>query len=123
MPSVTFDHVRKEFGETTVVEDFNLEVADGELLVLVGWAILVTLLFKDLENLAGSFDSWLWLLQIAGLIVFVGAVVVSGWNAWLTFKDGRRWTRKLWSVLVVLATLVILYVAARFGLLAMSVSY
>ena len=94
-----------------------------ELLVLVGWAILVTLLFKDLENLAGSFDSWLWLLQIAGLIVFVGAVVVSGWNAWLTYKDGRRWTRKLWSVLVVLATLVILYVAARFGLLAMSVSY
>ncbi|MEP6904930.1 MAG: sn-glycerol-3-phosphate ABC transporter ATP-binding protein UgpC [Gemmatimonadales bacterium] len=36
MPSVTFEHVRKEFGETTVVEDFNLEVPDGELLVLVG---------------------------------------------------------------------------------------
>ncbi len=36
MPSVTFDHVRKVFGEATVVEDFNLVVADGELLVLVG---------------------------------------------------------------------------------------
>jgi multiple sugar transport system ATP-binding protein len=36
MPSVTFDHVRKEFGAATVVEDFNLTVADGELLVLVG---------------------------------------------------------------------------------------
>ncbi len=36
MPSVTFDHVRKTFGDATVVEDFNLEVADGELLVLVG---------------------------------------------------------------------------------------
>jgi multiple sugar transport system ATP-binding protein len=36
MPSVTFDHVRKTFGEATVVEDFNLQVADGELLVLVG---------------------------------------------------------------------------------------
>ncbi|MBA2708419.1 MAG: sn-glycerol-3-phosphate ABC transporter ATP-binding protein UgpC [Gemmatimonadaceae bacterium] len=36
MPSVHFDHVSKRFGETTVVEDFNLEVADGELLVLVG---------------------------------------------------------------------------------------
>lgn len=94
-----------------------------ELLVLVGWGVLVTLLFKDLENLAGSFDVWLWVLQIVGLIVFVGAVVVSAWNAWLTFKDGRRWTRKLWSVLIVLATLVILYVAARFGLLAMTVSY
>src|SRR4026208_2031340 len=36
MPSVTFDHVKKAFGDAIVVEDFNLEVADGELLVLVG---------------------------------------------------------------------------------------
>src|SRR5687768_14976242 len=36
MPAVTFDHVRKTFGDITVVEDFNLTVADGELLVLVG---------------------------------------------------------------------------------------
>ena len=36
MPSVTFDHVRKSFGDAVVVEDFELVVADGELLVLVG---------------------------------------------------------------------------------------
>src|SRR5688572_33165178 len=36
MPPVSFEHVTKRFGETTVVEDFTLEVADGELLVLVG---------------------------------------------------------------------------------------
>ena len=36
MPSVSFEHVSKRFGETTVVEDFTLDVADGELLVLVG---------------------------------------------------------------------------------------
>ncbi|WP_309603429.1 serine hydrolase [Sphingomonas sp.] len=98
-------------------------MAAANLLVLAGWGVLVTLLFKDLENLAGSFDLWLWVLQILGAIVFVGAVGISAWNAWLTLNDGRRWTRKLWSVLIVLATLVILYVALRYGLLAMSVSY
>ncbi len=36
MPSVSFEHVRKAFGDATVVEDFDLTVADGELLVLVG---------------------------------------------------------------------------------------
>jgi multiple sugar transport system ATP-binding protein len=36
MPSVKFDHVKKSFGDVTVVEDFDLTVADGELLVLVG---------------------------------------------------------------------------------------
>ncbi|MEP7348284.1 MAG: sn-glycerol-3-phosphate ABC transporter ATP-binding protein UgpC [Gemmatimonadaceae bacterium] len=36
MPSVSFEHVCKRFGDTLIVDDFNLEVADGELLVLVG---------------------------------------------------------------------------------------
>ena len=36
MPSVTFEHVTKRFGDVSIVEDFNLEVQDGELLVLVG---------------------------------------------------------------------------------------
>ena len=36
MPSVSFDHVSKRFGDVSVVEDFNLRVEDGELLVLVG---------------------------------------------------------------------------------------
>ncbi len=36
MPSVSFDHVCKRFGQVSVVEDFTLRVEDGELLVLVG---------------------------------------------------------------------------------------
>ena len=36
MPPVSFDHVVKRFGDVTIVEDFSLEVEDGELLVLVG---------------------------------------------------------------------------------------
>ena len=36
MPSVTFDRVTKRFGDVTIVEEFNLTVEDGELLVLVG---------------------------------------------------------------------------------------
>ena len=36
MTGISFDHVRKQFGAVLVVEDFDLEVVDGELLVLVG---------------------------------------------------------------------------------------
>jgi ABC-type sugar transport system ATPase subunit len=36
MPSVAFDHVTKRFGQVSVVDDFNLRVEDGEVLVLVG---------------------------------------------------------------------------------------
>ncbi len=36
MPPVSFEHVSKRFGDVSVVEHFSLDVADGELLVLVG---------------------------------------------------------------------------------------
>jgi multiple sugar transport system ATP-binding protein len=34
--TVTFDHVWKRFGDFNAVKDFNLEIADGEFMVLVG---------------------------------------------------------------------------------------
>src|SRR4029077_18967243 len=36
MAPITFEHVTKRFDETTAVHDLNIEVADGEFLVLVG---------------------------------------------------------------------------------------
>jgi len=36
MATVTFDHVWKRFGEFNAVKDLNLEIADGEFMVLVG---------------------------------------------------------------------------------------
>jgi multiple sugar transport system ATP-binding protein len=36
MANVTYDHVTKSFDGTTAVKDFNLEIADGEFMVLVG---------------------------------------------------------------------------------------
>ena len=93
------------------------------LLVLAGWAALITVVFGDISRLTDSVDIFLWALQILGAIVFVGAVGIAAWNVWVTWRDGRRWTRKLWSVLVLLATLVVLYVASTYSLLAMTVNY
>jgi len=98
-------------------------MALADLLVLGGWMVFVTVVLADGALHAGGVDAALWLLQIGGAIVFVGAVGIAGWNAWLTWRDGRGWARRLWSVLVLLATLVVLYVAAAFGLLAMTVNY
>jgi len=36
MATVTFDHVYKKYGDTTAVSDLNLEIKDGEFMVLVG---------------------------------------------------------------------------------------
>jgi len=36
MASITFEHVTKKYGDTSIVSKLDLEVADGELVVLVG---------------------------------------------------------------------------------------
>jgi len=98
-------------------------MAGLDLAVLLGWAMLLTSILGALDGAPTAFDTMLWVLQVAGAVVFVGAVGIAGWNAYLTWTDGRRWARKLWSVLVLLSTLMLLYFAFRFGLIAMTVNF
>jgi hypothetical protein len=58
-----------------------------------------------------------------GVLVFVGTILASGRNAQLALSDGRSRWRKLWSVLVLASSLVLFYVALRFGLIALTVNY
>ena len=66
---------------------------------------MIAALFGDLENLSGTFDTMLMVLQVVGLIAFIAAVVITGWNAWLTWRDGRRWTAKTWNTLIAVSAL------------------
>ncbi len=91
------------------------------ILVLLGWAIGTIMVLSDVTG--GGADPFFWLLQILSLIVFVLAVPVTAWTVWQTWRDKRRWTRKIWSILVFLAALMVLYFAARFNLMAMTVHY
>lgn len=97
----------------------GVRVAVGLVLALTT-AWLVTLsTFKAVP----SFDPWLWLFQIAGLIVFVGGVLIALWNLRIVRQEKRGWFRTIWAVLVLLAMLLALYVAWTFGLIAMTVNY
>ena len=93
------------------------------LIVIVGWASMIAALFGNLENLSGTFDVLLWVLQIAGLIAFIAAVAIAGWNAWLTWRDGRKWTAKTWNTLIAVSAVVMLYVAFTFKLVSMTANY
>lgn len=98
-------------------------VAGLDLAVILGWIGFVSAVSSSATLLTSVSDPWLWLLQGLGLIIFPAAVGISAWNAWTTWHDGRRWTRKLWSVLIVVVTLTLLYVAVAFKLIAMTVHY
>ena len=48
---------------------------------------------------------------------------MAGWNLREAFRDGRHWTRKAWAVLLLVAALVVLWMAWSFHLLAITTHY
>ncbi len=98
-------------------------LAGLDIVLFAGWGFAVTTMLDSPDAAAGGLDPVLIALQLAGIVVFVGAVLLSGWHLWLTWTDGRPWTRKAWNTLVFLSALLVLYVAVTFHLLTPSVHY
>jgi CubicO group peptidase (beta-lactamase class C family) len=93
------------------------------LLVLAGWLVGVTLMLSNLDNLSSDTDIFLRLLQLLGWFGFVGGFLVLAWNVWVTWRGGRRWPAKVWSVALLLAAAIALWVAIAFSLLSFGVNY
>ncbi|MBX7483466.1 beta-lactamase family protein [Qipengyuania sp. 6D47A] len=93
------------------------------LLMLVGWAVTITLMFGDLTNLGGAFDTIVIILQLATVVVFFGAPAVFCWYLWQVWSGGRPWTAKAWSVLLVLAGLVVLWIGLVFHMIGFGTNF
>jgi CubicO group peptidase (beta-lactamase class C family) len=93
------------------------------LLTLVGWATAITVMMSDITNLSASFDPVILFLQVLGVIAFIGGFLVLVWNLWVTWRGGRRWPAKTWSIALVLAAGIVLWVALAFNLLSFGTHY
>jgi CubicO group peptidase (beta-lactamase class C family) len=93
------------------------------VLVLGGWVAAVTMMMGNLKNATNVMDPLLWLLQASGIVIFSAAILASAWNLKWTWGEGRSIPRRIWSVLLLLSTVLVLYTAAKFGLIAMQVNY
>jgi CubicO group peptidase (beta-lactamase class C family) len=97
-------------------------VALLNLLVWGGWFSMTSALGYS-ANPADHFDGRLTLLQISGWIFFVGTIAISIWNALEVFRGNRSLFARIWSVVLVVASLIIFYVAFTFKLLVVSTLY
>jgi CubicO group peptidase (beta-lactamase class C family) len=85
-----------------------------------GWAWF----FSSLESGSESnFDAAIWLLEIVGTLSFVGLCGVALWNLQRVWRSNRGWFAKLWSVLLVLAALLTLWVTLSFHLISFGTRY
>jgi CubicO group peptidase (beta-lactamase class C family) len=88
------------------------------LFVVGGWAIVLTSIESDTE-----FDWPIWLLEITGTLGFFGLMGSALWNLWAAWKSRRGWFARVWSALLVVAALCILWVALAFHLISFGSQY
>jgi CubicO group peptidase (beta-lactamase class C family) len=93
------------------------------LLVLAGWATWVTVGLGSLSMLAGPLDPLLYALQILSPIALFGLLVLAGWNLWTARKEKRGWFALLWGVLLVLAAVILLWMALAFHMFGFGTHY
>jgi CubicO group peptidase (beta-lactamase class C family) len=88
------------------------------LAALGGW----TLYFASLLSNA-SVDGAIWPLEIAGVVAFVGLCGAALWNLLRVWRGARGWFAKLWSVLLGVAALLLLWVTLSFHLISFGSRY
>ena len=81
------------------------------------------MLFSDTGNLSERSDPILWFMEIFATIGIPGGVGLIAWNMWEAWRGDRRWTAKLWSLLLFLAALIVLWVGLVFNLIGFGVNY
>jgi CubicO group peptidase (beta-lactamase class C family) len=93
------------------------------LLVFVGWAVAITAMTSNLALLGPAMDPAIYLLQILGWIAFLGGLAVLAWNLWITWRGGFRWPAKLWSVALLFAAVIAVWVGFAFNFLSFGANY
>lgn len=122
--------VRRNYGASLALEPRALRAyrlsriaAIAILAALAGWALGLTTMLGDLGNLTDKLNPLLWFLEIFGAVAFIGGAAVMLWNLWVVWGGKRRWPAKVWTVVLALSSVIVLWIALAFKLIAFRVHY
>ena len=122
--------IRRRFGATLALEPQSLRAMRaskvGAILLVAGsalWAGVLTWLLKDDGNLTSKSDAAIYAAELFGIVAFIGGAVLIGWNLYIVWSGRRRWPAKLWSVVLALAAVTVLWVGWAFHLIGVGTNY
>jgi Beta-lactamase len=93
------------------------------LATILAWVILMQLVSSDFDWASPAMDGWFIFLRLLSLVVFFAGAAIALWNAWAVLRSQRKWLAKLWSVVLAIACLVVLYVGLVFHLVGYNANY
>ena len=122
--------VRRRYGATLALDPKSLRAYRfsklGAILTLAGiggWVLTLSRMLKDYNNLGAKFDSTLHLTQLFGMAAFVGGFVLILWNLKAVWTGQRRWPAKVWSIVLALSSVMVLWLAFVFNLFNLGSNY
>ena len=80
-------------------------------------------MLNDYNNLSAKFDFTVRLTQLFGVVAFIGGFALILWNLRMVWTGNRRWPAKVWSIVLALSALIVLYVAIVFNLFNFGLYY
>jgi CubicO group peptidase (beta-lactamase class C family) len=122
--------VRRRYGATLALDPHALRGYRlgkiGAILTLAGlgvWALTVIRMFGDFNNLSNKFNATVRFAQVFGVIAFIGGFALILWHLWTVWSGSRRWPAKLWSGVLVLSALIVLWIASAFHLIGFGLDF
>ena len=93
------------------------------LALLAGWTTWFYVGMGSLSMLSGPLDPLLYALQILSPIALFGFLLLAAWNLWTARAEKRGWFALVWGVLLVLAAVILLWVALAFHMFGFGTHY
>jgi CubicO group peptidase (beta-lactamase class C family) len=87
------------------------------------WGLFLMLIMKDTGTLGGRLDPLLVFAQLFSIVAFLGGLALLVWNLVVVWSGQRRWPAKLWSVLLVLSALAVVWFAFAGKLFSVGTHY
>jgi hypothetical protein len=87
------------------------------------WGLFISLILKDTGTLGGRLDPLLLVAQLGSVVAFVGGLAAMLWNLFTVWGGSRRWPARVWSVVLVVAAVTVLWVGLAFNLLHVGTNY
>jgi CubicO group peptidase (beta-lactamase class C family) len=89
----------------------------------VGWLVLLLGGTKDLANLSPSLDPFLILMYSLSVIVYVGGTAAMLWSAWVAWTTARPMGARIWTLILAISSLILLYLAVIYHLMSFVTTY
>ncbi len=87
------------------------------------WGMFMMLILKDTGTLGGRLDPLLVLAQLLSVVAFIGGLAAMLWNLSAVWRGQRRWPAKVWSIVLALSSVLVLWVALICKLLVVGTDY